>query len=94
MITCCRIDIPFKKLKNMKKCILTVIAIVNTVFLLSQDFVRDKIADTIDIQGSPVLISKLPRQLVLNDQLGLVTVPWINGQVIYKSDAANNHWVY
>jgi hypothetical protein len=59
----------------MKKLFLSVLAIVNTIILFSQEkIVFERIADTIDIQGNSVLTSKLPGQLLVNSQLGLVTV--------------------
>jgi hypothetical protein len=79
----------------MKRAILSFFAIFNVIVLLGQEnIVFDRIADTIDIQGFSLLTSRLPANLVLNSQVGLVTVPAINGQLIFKSDAANKQYLY
>jgi hypothetical protein len=68
----------------MRKYILSIAVILNAILLVGQEnVVRDKFADSVEIQDHVFSVKKLPNGMLLRENLGLITTEKINGQIVH-----------
>jgi hypothetical protein len=76
------------------KFLVVVCLVLTFTHLKAQNARHEQIADTIEIACKPFNTSKLPAKVSIDKNLGIATLPWVQGQVIHKSMPDSNQYLY